>query len=93
MLAAQVAFRRLNRYMAQKELNLLQFSSCGVAESGTGPSKVVRSQFLQSDLFRGILLDVPDGFLGHAFTQDPPHLRHWTEDLTPIDPRSIHPDS
>jgi len=36
---------------------------------------------------------VPDGFLGHAFTQDPPHLRHSTEDLASFDPRGIQPDS
>ena len=51
LLAAQVAFRRLNGDMPQKELDLLQFSSRGVAESGTGPAKVVGSQFLHSDPF------------------------------------------
>ena len=40
-----------------------------------------------------ILHDVPDGFLCHAFTQDPPHLRHSTEDLASVDPRSTQPDS
>jgi hypothetical protein len=36
LFAAEVAFRRLNGDMPQKELDLLQFSSRGVAESGTG---------------------------------------------------------
>ncbi len=56
------------------ELDLLQFSSRGVAESGTGPSKVVRSQFLQSDPFRGVFHDVPDSLLRHSFTQSLSHL-------------------
>src|ERR1035438_1696833 len=47
----------------------------------------------ESNPFCRVLHDVPDGFLGHAFTQDPPHLRHSTKDLTPLDPRSIQPDS
>ena len=34
LLAGKVAFRRLNRDLAQKELDLLQFSSRRVAESG-----------------------------------------------------------
>jgi len=53
--------------MPQKELDLFQLSSRGVAEPGTGPTKVMRSQFLQSNPFCRILHDVPDGFLGHAF--------------------------
>ena len=52
----------------------------------------MRRQFLQSNEFCRILYDVPDGLLGHAFTQDPSHLRHSTEDLTSVDPRSIQPD-
>ena len=93
LLAAQVAFRRLNGDMPQKELDLLQFSSRGVAESGTGPTKVMRSQFLQSDPFRGILHDVPDGLLRHTFTQSPSHLGDTTEDLASVDSRCIQPDS
>ena len=79
--------------MSQKELDLFQLSSRSVAEAGAGAAQVVRRQFLQSNPFCRILHDVPDGFLGHAFTQDPPHLRHSTEDLTSVDTRSIQPDS
>jgi hypothetical protein len=79
--------------MSQQELDLFQLSSRSVAEAGAGAAQVVRRQFLQSNPFCRILHDVPDGFLGHAFTQDPPHLRHSTEDLTSVDTRSIQPDS
>jgi hypothetical protein len=93
LLATQVAFRRLNGNMSQKELDLFQLSSCSVAQASTGPTKIMRSQLLQSNPLCRILHDVPDGFLCHAFTQDPPHLRHSTEDLTSVDTRSIQPDS
>jgi hypothetical protein len=79
--------------MSQKELDLFQLSSRSVAEAGAGAAQVVRRQFIQSNSFCRILHDVPDGFLGHAFTQDPPHLRHSTEDLASVDPSSIQPDS
>ena len=79
--------------MSEKELDLFQLSSRSMAEAGTGPTKVMWGQLLQSNPFCRILHDVPDGFLGHAFTQDPPHLRHSTEDLASVDPRSIQPDS
>jgi hypothetical protein len=93
LLATQVAFRGLNGNMPQKELDLFQLPSRSMAEAGAGATQVVRRQFLQSDPFCRILHDVPDGFFGHAFTQDPPHFRHSTEDLTSADPRSSQPDS
>ena len=79
--------------MTEQELNLFQFSSGGVAEPGTGAAHVVRSQLLQSDPFRRILHDMPDSFLGHAFAQDPAHLRHPTEDLLSVDPCGVQPDA
>src|ERR1700689_2705713 len=79
--------------MTKKELDLFQLSSSRVAEAGAGAPQVMRCQFVQSNPFCRILHDVPDGFLGHALTQNPPHLRHSTEDLASVDPRSIQPDS
>src|SRR5579872_3629770 len=79
--------------MAQKELDLLQFSSSSVAESGASPAKVMRSQFLHSDSFRGVLHNVPDGLLRHAFTQRPSHLGDPAEDLSWVDPGCIQPDA
>ena len=93
LLATQVAFSGLNGDVSQKELDLLQLSSRGVAESGTRSAKVMRSQFLQSDPFRRILHDVPDGLLRHAFTQSPAHLGHPTEDLASVDSRGMQPDT
>ncbi len=64
-----------------------------MAQSGTGPAKIVRSQLLHSDPFRGILHDVPDCLLRHAFTQHPPRLGDPAEDLPSVDPRVIQPDA
>ena len=52
LLAAQVAFGRLNGDMPQKELDLFQLSSRGVAEPSAGPTKVMWRQLLQSDPLR-----------------------------------------
>jgi hypothetical protein len=78
--------------MTKKELDLFQLSSSRVAEAGAGAPQVMRCQFLQSNPFCRILHDVPDGFLGHALTQNLPHLRHATEDLTALDSRGVQPD-
>jgi len=64
-----------------------------VAEACAGSTKVVRRQFFQSDPFCRPFHDVPDGFFGHPLTQYSPHLRHATEDLPSLDPRSIQPDA
>ena len=38
LFAAEIAFRRLHRCMAQQELDLLQLATATVAELGTGPA-------------------------------------------------------
>jgi hypothetical protein len=93
LLAAEVAFRGLNGDVPQKELYLFQLSSSSVAQASTGPTKVVGSQFLQSDPLRRILNDVPNSLLGHAFTLSPSHLGDPTKDLSSVDPRCIQPDA
>jgi hypothetical protein len=42
LLATQVAFRRLNGNMPQKELDLFQLPSGSMAEAGAGATQVVR---------------------------------------------------
>jgi hypothetical protein len=48
LLAPQVAFRRLHRDVAQKELNLLQFPTGLMAKTGARPAKVVRRERTES---------------------------------------------
>ena len=51
LLTPEVAFRGLNRGMAQQELNLLDLAAVAVAQLSAGPSQVVRRDVLQSSLF------------------------------------------
>ena len=52
LLAAEVAFGCLHRYMPEQELNLVQFSACGMTQLGTGAAKVVRGQTRPRSLSR-----------------------------------------
>ena len=72
LLAAEISLCRLDRNVAQQELNLLQFSSRYVAQPRTSPAQVVRRQLVDGS-FRSELADnVPDDLLGHALTPHPP---------------------
>ena len=44
LLAAQVTLGRLNRCVAQQQLNLLQFSTRQVAQPGAGTTQIVRGE-------------------------------------------------
>src|SRR5580692_7859307 len=48
LFAAEIAFCRLNRCVAQQELNLLQFTAAIMAEFRAGPPQVVRCNVLQA---------------------------------------------
>ncbi len=47
--AAGVAFCGLDRDVAKKELNLLQFTAGGAAEPGATSTKIIRCEFGHSD--------------------------------------------
>ena len=54
--------------MPKQELNLVQFSACGMAQLGTGATEIVRSKTIKTKL-RGIQLDyVPDNALRYTVT-------------------------
>ena len=46
LFAAEIALGRLDRCVAEQELNLLQLAPVGVAQLGTGPAQVVRCDML-----------------------------------------------
>ena len=48
LFAAEIAFRRLDRCMAQQELNLLQLAAARVAQLRTGSPQVMRCNMLQA---------------------------------------------
>ena len=60
LLAAEIAFGCLHRYMPEQELNLVQFSACRMAQLGTGAAKIVRSQTSEAELGRVLLHYMPD---------------------------------
>jgi hypothetical protein len=60
LLTAQIAFRGLNPDMTGQELNLLKLPACLVTQTGTGTTKIVRRNPIQT-AFRGPgLHDAPD---------------------------------
>jgi hypothetical protein len=63
LVASQVFLRCLHGHMAEQELDLFQFSSRIVAESGTRSPEIVRSEFENSQSFRVFLDNVSDYFL------------------------------
>ena len=71
LFAAEVAFRRLNRGVAQQELNLLQFTAAIVAELRAGPTQVVRCNVLQACSPAAGSDHIPDNVLRDAAA---PHL-------------------
>ena len=71
LFAAEIAFRRLDRCVAQQELNLLQFAAARVAQLRTGSPQVMRRNMLQARSLAASLDHVPHNILRDAF---PPHL-------------------
>jgi hypothetical protein len=64
LFAAEIAFRRLDRGVAQQELYLLQLATAAMAEFRTGPAQVVRGNMLQPHPLTAGLHDVPHDILG-----------------------------
>src|SRR5437870_8231196 len=60
-----VADGRLNRYVPQKKLDLLQFPSGSVAEPSTSPTQIVRCQLRHAYASGGFLHNVPNRLYRH----------------------------
>ena len=65
LLAPKIALRRLYRYMPKKELDLFEFATRDMAETGTRATKIVRRQLFETSLRGEGLYDIPD----HLFSQ------------------------
>src|ERR1039458_144035 len=68
LLAAEIAFRRLDGCMPQQELNLLQLATARVAELRTSSPQVVRRNMLQARSLAASLHYVPHDILRDAFS-------------------------
>ena len=60
LLAAQVAFRRLNAHVAQQELNLLRLPASLMTEAGASASQIVRGNISQAAFRTSRLHYAPD---------------------------------
>src|SRR5437870_13358084 len=79
-----VADGRLNRYVPQKKLDLLQFPSGSVAEPSTSPTQIVRCQLRHAYASGGFLHDVPNRLFSNAFSPCLPDLVDSAEQSSSI---------
>jgi hypothetical protein len=92
LLASKIALRGLDRDVPEKELDLFELASCGLAEPRAGPSQIVRSQIRNTSFLCGVLHDVPDRFDGNAITPRLPGSIDASEDAPILDSRSYDPN-
>jgi hypothetical protein len=80
LFAAEVLLGRLHADMPEEELDLLQFASRNVAQTGTCTLQIVRGKVAKLS-FRGKLLDhAPDHFFGDTFALRGLSLAHTPKD-------------
>src|SRR5688500_7436467 len=70
LLASEVALCRLNRDVPEQELNLVQFATREMAETGTRASEVVGCELVDAGPSGGGAHDVPQHLRRHAFAPD-----------------------
>jgi hypothetical protein len=81
----------LNGNVPEKKLYLLQFATCGMAQPGTRPAKIVRSKPLDA-CCSGVLSNyVPDGFLRQPISPRFPVLVYPPEQLSGREVRGLKP--
>src|SRR5580765_539950 len=91
LLAAEIALRRLNRGVAQQELNLLDLAAAGVAQLRARSTQVVRRDVLQPCLLGAALDNVPDDILRYAIAPNLVGPRDDAENLPLADSRCRGP--
>jgi len=65
--ATKVAFCSLDRDVAKKELNLLQFAAGGAAQPSATSTEIVRCEFGKANLGGELLDDMPDELFRYGF--------------------------
>src|ERR1019366_4464545 len=68
LLAAEIPFGCLHGNVAQKELNLLQFAACGMAQLCTRAAKIMWSEPRKAEFLRVLFHHVPDHPLRYSIT-------------------------
>ena len=79
--ASDISFCRLHGRMAQKELDLFEFSSCLMAEASASAAKIVGCQMVNADSFGVSLHGIPNYVGWHSFILPSPILRNSSEHL------------
>jgi hypothetical protein len=74
LLASKIALRCLDGDVSEQELDLIEFATREVAETGTGTAKVVRGKLLDAGASRRGADDVPEHLRRHAVAPDTPGL-------------------
>jgi hypothetical protein len=74
LFAPQVPFRRLHRNVSQQKLNLLQFPTSLMAQTGASPSEVMRGQRRDLTVFCFLLHHTPDDLGTKPGSPDPSSL-------------------
>src|ERR1039458_2472425 len=68
LLAAEIPFGCLHGNVAQKELNLLQFAACGMAQLCARAAKIMWSEPRKTEFLRVLFHHVPDHPLRYSIT-------------------------
>jgi tetratricopeptide (TPR) repeat protein len=70
LLRSEIALRRLDRRMAEQQLNLLQLTTCRPAELRSRATEIVRRDIRQARARHIRLQHLPNNFLGHSVPGD-----------------------
>src|ERR1051326_2679681 len=97
--ATKVTFRGLDRNVAEKELNLLQFATSATAAPRASSTEFGRGEFVHANRGGDLLHDMPDELLRYSFApsstgatytpKEPPRIN--TAGLCPVVQQTMHP--
>lgn len=68
LFAPKVAFRRLNRHVSEKKLNLFKLAASLMTEPGAGSTQIVWSDYADDAIFGRFANDGPDNLRGESAT-------------------------
>src|ERR1039458_1306766 len=80
LLAPKVALGRLDVYVSEEELDLVEFATRNMAEAGTRATQVVGRHLFETCLFSEGLYDIPDHLFSQASSPNEPALVDGPED-------------
>jgi hypothetical protein len=85
LLAPDIAFGRLHRRVAKKKLNLFEFPSKVVAETGAATTQIVGCQMVDARIFGTSFHYIPNYIGGHSGILPTPILQNSPEHPAFID--------